>query len=220
MTRANATNYTNKLGKVDFFTADRELSTRVVDFMRCKVWKKELQLKYSKEIESHELSLDKLDIYKGSIMEDRIPELRAAHMARIAELEFERDAQIEKETKFAFTEGDKEFKKVLKKAGTASDLVADAVCAWFATYGLDIRNTYFLEEVLGQFGSKFDFRAFVASNATDARALDVNRALEMVYCSAYTHMLQAGTIKATQIPELVRDKYAPKKAKKAKKASK
>lgn len=210
----------SELKRVDFFKANRNLSERVVEFMRCRVWKKAIQLEFDSKIQAAKATIENYAKLEGSIMKEHAEEVRIAGLAQIAEFEKQRDEQIEAEAKFEFTEADKTFKKSLKSADGAADLIADAVCEWFENYGLDISDTYFLDEILNQFGSKFDFRKFVATNAQDARALDVTRALEMMYCTAYTHMISAGTIKAAQIPQIVQDKYAPKKKKSSKKSAK
>lgn len=205
------------MNKFDWFKADRVLSERVVEFMRCKVWKKAIQLEYDKKIGELKDSIEKLSHLEGSVFSDKIPEMRNLYLAQIADFEQQREDQIALECKFDLSDFDKTFKKSLAKCGTATDLQAEAVVEWFKNYGLDVSESYFLEEILAFFGGKFDFKTFVATDAQDARKMDAGRALEMVYCSAYTHMLRVGTIKATQIPEIVREKYAPKKAKKAKK---
>lgn len=205
------------MNKFDWFKADRVLSERVVEYMRCKVWKKAIQLEYDKKIGDLQDSIEKLNNLEGSVFADKLPEMRNLYLAQIADYEQKRDEQIKAEAKFDLSDNDKTFKKALAKAGTAADLQADAVIDWFNNYNLDISDSYFLEEVLAYFGGKFDFKQFVTTDAQDARKLDAARALEMVYCSAYTHMLRVGTIKATQIPEIVREKYAPKAKKKSKK---
>lgn len=208
-----------RMACVNFYAADRTMSNRVAEFMRCKLWKKELQLVYGKKIDAMKQSIQNLDNLKGSIHEDKIPEMRTTLMAQIAEFEAERDEQIKLEATFELTEADKALKKALKKADGASDLVAEAVAKWFDCYGLNIRNTYFLDEILEHFGSKFDFKKFCATYGMDARALDVTRSLEMMYATAYTHMV-GKTIKQAQIPSLIWEKYAPKKGNKKAKASK
>lgn len=200
--------------KINFFKAERELSNIVVNYMQCKVWKKAIQLEYAKKIDALKVSIENLDKLEGSLLAEKSAEMRTLYLAQIAEYESERDAQIEKEAKFVLTENDKKFKKAIRKADTASDLQAKAVCDWFDVYGLDVSDSYFLDEILAYFGGKFDFKKFVKTNAQDARSFDSSKALEMLYCSAYTHMLRVGTIKETQIPEIVREKYAPKKASK------
>lgn len=208
------------LNRVDFFKADRSMSTRVVEYMRCKVWKKAIQLEYAKKINDVQKILDSLEKLSGSLIAEKSDDTKISCLAQIAKYEKERDEQIEKETKFSLTDADKVFKKAVKKADGAADLVAEAVCAWFKEYGVDVENTYFLEEVLSHFGSKFDFRKLVTTDGADARALDASRALDMMYATAYTHMATVGTIKVAQIPEIVRDKYAPKKSKKQNKGDK
>ena len=208
------------LNRVDFFKADRYMSLRVAEYARCRILKKEIQLAYAKKIDDINKALNNLANLKGSIIEKNIPSMRSAYLAQLAEYEKERDARIAEECKFEFTEHDKAFKKAMKNANTASDLQSDAVVAWFDVFGCDVRDSYFLDEVLAYFGGKFDFKQFVATNGEDGRVIDATRALDMMYWSAYTHMVRVGTIKATQIPELVREKYAPKPTKKSNKKAK
>lgn len=208
--------------KVDFFMGKRDFSAHVAEFMRCKIWKKAIQLEFQKKIEDAQDDLRKIEQSKllGSIFAEKLDEAKVAGLAQIALLEQQRDEQIKAEAKFELSDADKELKKALKNASGSADLIANAVIAFFAEQGLEVEETYFLDEILDDFGKKFDFKTFVATQGQDARALDVNRALEMVYCASYTHMLRVGTIKPAQIPEIVREKFAPKQEKKNKKSKK
>ena len=211
----------NKMRKVDFYVGQKEFSERVVEFMRCKVWKKAIQLEFQAKIDAANDIIDKIGNLDGSILAEHAEATRIAGLAQIAEYQKQRDEQIAKEAKFEFSEADKKFKKALKEADGSADLISDAVVAFFATYGLNVDGTYFLAEVLDTFGMKFDFKTLVATGGRDARAIDVNRALEMMYATAYTHMATVHVIKMTQIPEIVREKFAPKKSnKKSKKENK
>lgn len=205
---------------VDFFTADRKMSEDVASFFRCILRKKEINLEYDKKIVTLSESIENLDKLAGSIMADQIPALKSAAYEQLKTYETERAKLIEEQAKFDYSESDKAFKKALSKNPSA-DIVVDEVCKWFANYGLNIENTLFLDEVCGTFGMKIDFRTMVKTEGKAVLKLDANNALKNLYACAYEHMVQAGTIKAAQIPELVREKFMPKKtSKKSKKEKK
>lgn len=210
----------NATGNVDFFTAYHGLSVRVAEFFCCVLRKKEIQIEYDGKIAELQDSVVNLEKLGGSILAGQIDTLKAGAFTRLGELEAERQKLMEEQAKFVYTDADKAFKKAL--AGNPSaDVVAEEVCAWFKLYGLDIHNTLFLEEVLGTFGMKIDLKTLVRTEGRSVLKVDANNALKNMYACAYEHMVMAGTIKAAEIPELVREKYMPKKtSKKEKKAAK
>lgn len=205
---------------VDFFSASRTLSDRVSEYMRCVVMKKDINLQYSAKIETLKASIENLEKLNGSIMEEQIPALKAAAFDQISVYEAEKKKALEEQAKFTYTDEDNAFKKAIK-ADSSTDNVMREVCKWFANYNLNVENTYFLEEVLNSFGSKFSFKKFVGSNGVETLDIDAGTALKNMYNCAYTHMVTVGTIKAAAIPELVRKQYMPKpkKTEKGKKNS-
>ena len=206
-----------KMRKVDFFTGKREFSDRVCEFMRCQVWKKAIELEFKKKIDDTKSIIEKLEKLDGSILAAQAEATKIAGLAQIAEYEAQRDAQIKAETKFALTDADKAFKKALRSADGSADLIAEAVVDFFRIQGLEVEDTYFLMEVLDSFGYKPDLKTLVVTDGQETLVLDVNTALKNVYAETYKHMLRVGAIKATQIPEIVREKYVPKTDKKIKK---
>ena len=211
----------NARGNVDFFCADRTMSTDVSTFMFCVVRRKEVEETYKKKIEEYKTSISNYDNLVGSVFEKDIPALKDTAYAEIAKLEAERDKILDEEATFKATNSDKDkaFKKALNK-GLATDELAEEVAKWFDNYGIDVRNTYFLDEVLETFGSKVSIQTLVRTDGKKAMKLDSANALKNMYGVAYEHMVSVGTIKATAIPELLRDKYAPKKSGKKEKKSK
>lgn len=205
---------------VDFYVAKREMSEDVTKFFRCILRKKEINLEYEKKISTLSESIENLDKLAGSVMEEQIPALKAAAYEQLKTYEEEKAKLIEEQGKFDYSENDKAFKKALSKNPSA-DTVVEEVCKWFSNYDLDIKDTLFLDEVCGTFGMKIDFKTMVMTEGKAVLKLDANNALKNLYACAYEHMVQIGTIKAAQIPELVREKFMPKKAnKKSKKAKK
>lgn len=192
--------------KINYFDADRSLSIRVSEFMRCYVWKTEIKLRYQSQIEEAEKSLDLIDNLKGSIHESAA--MKDAQILKIAELKTERDKLIAEEANFVLTEADKEFKRKVRKNPVCAE---SAIIDWFAEYNLDVSDTALVDEILSATGEKLSNRQIVASRGKVVTAFNETNCLRMLYAKAYEHMVNAGTIKVTQIPSLMMDKYSPKK---------
>lgn len=197
----------------DFFCADREMSNRVSEFFRCVLRKKEINLEYSNKIAELNNSVENLEKLAGSVMEEQIPTLKQAAYDQLKTFEEERTNLIKEQATFEYTQADKDFKKAMSKNPAADD-VMEEVAKWFDNYGLNVRDTFFMEEVCGTFGMKIDYKTMVKTEGKNVLKVDANNALKNMYACAYEHMVAVGTIKAAQIPELVRNKYMPKKTKK------
>lgn len=195
---------------VDFFCANRELSDRVSEFFRCVLRKKEINLEYSNKIAELQNSVENLEKLAGSIMADQIPALKQAAYDQLQTFESDRKKLIEEQTTFEYTQADKDFKKAMSKNPAADD-VMEEVGKWFDNYGLNVRDTFFMEEVCSTFGMKIDYKTMVDNNGKRVLKVDANNALKNMYACAYEHMVEVGTIKSAQIPELVRKAYMPKK---------
>ena len=213
--------------RVQWFDADRRLSDDVAEFMRCYVWRTELKLRYGKKIQDCKDGLEKLEVLRGSIHEDRIPAMKEGYLAQIATLEQELAEEVARTAKFDLSEEGKELRKALKKAPASAEL---AIYSFFKKYGVDVLDTGFIEEILNAAGERIDNKMLVNSGAKVVTAFDSTRCLKMVYAKTYEHMVCVGKIKPAQIPEMMMDKYdaarakarkdAKKAAKKAKKEAK
>ena len=234
MTRTNLIN-------VDLFRADKDTSTRVAEYVRCRIMKKSINKSYKDTIESleneianGEESLSRIpQTLAGSIDEDKIPSVLEAKKVEIdgyrkslADTIKKRDEQIAKEATFAFTTADNAFKKALKGLELNDPKVEEEVIKWFSNYGIDVSNSVLLFDILDAIGGKEDFNRLVDSEGLDGVSVDNSRALSMLYWIAFRHMATVGTIKSAQIPENIRENFGKvardkKKAeKKAKKAAK
>lgn len=198
---------------VDFFCANRELSDRVSEFFRCVLRKKEINLEYSNKITELQNSIENLEKLAGSIMADQIPALKQAAYDQLQTFESDRKKLIDEQATFEYTQADKDFKKAMSK-NPAADEVMEEVGKWFDNYGLNVRDTFFMEEVCGTFGMKIDYKTIVNTDGKRTLKVDSNNVLKNLYACAYEHMVAVGTIKANQIPELVRKAYMPKKVNK------
>jgi len=214
----NATGITY-MKRVDWFKADRSLSQHVVDFMRCFVWRKDIELRFKADAEDIDKGIASLEKLQGSILADKIPEMRQVYLARKAELEQQKREQIRKEATYALSEADKELKKSLTKYArdNSADPVA-AICKWFGQHGMPIKeDNPILDEIFRATGEKIDLRTVVGTSGRVVTNFNSGNCFKMVFAKCYEHMCQVGTIKEVQIPKAVAEKYAPKQ-KKSKKA--
>lgn len=205
--------------KVDLFQADRTMSGRVEEYVKCRVLRKAIMKDFGDQIKAIDTSIANLEKLKGSILENTIEESRANFLVARADLVAKRDKQIEAEAIFEFTKADKEFKKALKGLSMDSPVIAEQVVAWFKNYNLDVADSELLKDILEAIGGKEDFHKLVDSDGVDGITVDNNRALSMLYWTAFKHMATVGTIKPAQIPEIISNNFG-EKARAAKKAAK
>lgn len=208
--------------KIDWFGANRSLSNEVVDFMRCFVWRAEITEKFRKEQEEIDSAIAGLEKLKGSVMEDKIPEMKQVYIIRKDELEKQKQAQIELEGTYSLSESDKKLKKALANyaQGKKDAVTADvAIASWFLDHGLDVRDTAIIDEILNGAGEALKVKTLVRTDGKIVTSFNNTNCFKMVFAKCYEHMVNAGTIKAQQIPPLMAEKYAPKQ-KKAKKGNK
>lgn len=204
---------------IDLFKADKTMSTRVEEYVKCRILRKAIMKEYNDKISAIDTSIENLAKLEGSILANTIDTQKAQFMKAKEELILKRDEQIKKEATFEYTQGDKDFKKALKGLSMDSPIVSEQVVAWFKNYNLDVADTNLLADILLAIGGKEDFHKLVDSNGIDAVAVDNNRALSMLYWVAFRHMATVGTIKPAQIPDIIKDNFGVK-AKEAKKAAK
>lgn len=199
--------------KLDWFVADRTLSLEVSEFMRCIVWKTELNLRYKAEIEKCEKGIESLDVMKGSIHEDQIPVRKAEYETRILELKAECKEEVQKQAHFEKSDACKAMERAIRRNPAQAE---SAILDFFMEYHLNVEDTGLVEEILNAGGEKIDNKTLVRTEGKGATALNIPNTVKMVYAKAYEHMVWAGTIKAQQIPPMMADKYTKKpKAKKS-----
>ena len=211
---------TNK--KVDLFQADKTMAERVSDFMQKKVWGITLQARYKKEVETIQASIEGLRKLEGSILAEQTEGNIKALEDRIVELTEALKKQKEEEATFSFTEADNTLFTAYKKA-TTNAMVYSAIVEWFKGYNLDVDCTTFVQSMMDAISGKQpgNNKSIIRSGATvfNAEKRTKTNFLKVFYGELAEAMLKAGTLKATAIPEDVREFYAPK-AKKDKKEGK
>lgn len=204
---------------VDLFKADKTMSTRVEEYVKCRILRKAIMKEYNDRISAIDTSIENLAKLEGSILAGTIDTQKAQFMAAREQLITERDEQIKKEAVFEYTQADKDFKKALKGLAVNDDAIANAVVGWFNNYGLDVSDSELLAHIIAAIGGKEDYHKLVDTEGLDGVSVDNNRALSMLYWVAFKHMATAGTIKPAQIPDIIKNNFG-KIAKAAKKAAK
>ena len=208
--------------RINWFDANRSMALEVCDFMKAFVWKAEIHAKFKAEKEEVDHALAQLEKLEGSIFEDKIPEMRSVYMGRLAELDRQEKEQIELEGTYTLSEADKTLKKGLADYAKGKGDAVKALQTWFAHHGLELEEDCPLfDEIFAAAGEKIAVKTLVHTEGKVATGFNNTNAFKMTFAKCYEHMVNAGTIKATQIPPLMAEKYAPKKrTKKARKATK
>lgn len=192
--------------KINWFDANRSMSIDVANYMMKFVWSKEIHEKFKREREECELSLAGCDKFEGSILADKIPEMKAVYYTRLGILEEQEKKQLELEGTYELNEADKELRKGLK-----SDPVK-ALQKWFSYHGLELpEDAAIFDEIFSAAGETATVKQFVHTGGRIASSFNTSNCFRMTFVKCYEHMVNAGTIKATQIPPLMAEKYAPKK---------
>lgn len=207
--------------KVNWFEADKTMSARVAEFIRCKGEFITLKAQRKAEIDGLQARLARYNDPDRVIVEDAAK--RAAYIASVEkELEDVKAtyaALIAENATFEYTAGD----KALYAAYKSGDL-ENGIVNWVKAYAkdgktLDISGTVDLDEVMNDLGGRraVTARKHVNSGGTvflGERTRD--DVLKTFYGSMAERMIKAGTLKPHQFPEEIRAKYAPKaRAKKA-----
>ncbi len=198
--------------KVIMNQADRELAIRVSEFMQFHMSAITDSVRHRKVIADITAKIDNVANLKGSIISDEQIE------ATIAKLRDEIDAE---NTRYEKARKDKErwawYKEDidLYNAIASGEGVSDATIAWLSAWKLSVgSNTNIVKDIVeGTKGVKMaTARTIVNSGAktwTKGRTkVDV---LKTVYAIVAEYMVKANTLKAVDIPEDIRQAFAPKK---------
>lgn len=209
--------------KTDLFKADRQMSERVAEFMRTKVWGITLKARFKKEEETILASIEGLKKLEGSVLADKGADSISALNDKLDELADKLSKQLEEEAKFDFTDNDKNFYKGYKSATTEEEVI-NSIIGWFQVYNLEVSSENDIvisinDAISGK--KRASASTIIRSGAT--KFVDNKRSkgdvIGLLYGTLAERMLEVGTLKATEIQEDVREFYAPKK-KESKKESK
>ena len=205
-----------KFRNVDLFNLS--MTTRINEYAQCRILRKKIGLEYADRIAAVKASVEGLAKLEGSALwNESVKDEIEKKQAEILRLEDERKEQLKKDATFTLTKADRGFKKALHGLHCDDDKVALAVVEWFDQYSVDVRSSYLLKDILRAIGGKESFGELVSTDGRNAVVVDETRALNMLYWVTFGACVEKGAIKAAVLPEIIREKYAPKPKKSAKK---
>lgn len=219
------------LTTIDFYKFDKGMATRVSEFMNATIWGDVVRSQARAEIKRCNANIDAytkqiIDQPNGST---RIEELKNKLISAKSELETAQNELSEKlaeKAKFEYTSYDKAFYKAYEKATNENEL-SNAILDWIESIGglrIEISDTIILDKTnygfVGLFRkaiggeSKGTTRTRIQSGGTvfNNAKRKKTEVLYLMYGKLAELMLIKGTLKPTEIPESVREMYAPKKA--------
>lgn len=209
--------------KVDLFKADKAMAERVSKFMNAKVWGIVYRKRAEQDIKAFEGSIEAKKRLEGSALWEKAQAEIASLEADIVSTKEALKKNLEESATFEYTEADNTFYNGYKSAETDAAVV-EAVEAWFRGYKLEVAGTDFLADIIHAISGerKAGASTIIKSGATQFTI--AKRAKNDILCVFYgklsEKMLEAGTLKATEIPEDIREMYAPKKKAEKKNAEK
>lgn len=201
--------------KTDLFAASKEMSTRVADYMRIKVWNVTIKARLEKAVKDGAQRIETLQGLAQDTGKDYSEAI--ADIEGVVEAAKENYKKlVEEGEKFELTENDKEFYKNYKNESMKNE---DAIVKWFKKYNLDLKSgDDLVVDLAGAIAGarKLSGRGIVKADAekfTD-NVRTKSDVMTVFYGRLSERMLEAGTLKPEAIPEDVRAFYAPKKANK------
>lgn len=222
------------MSKINFFSASRNFSDEVADFMFKSVWRSEYKLELEEAISKELSAIAGLENCKGSaIMTEE--QVNSAIEERNAFIETYKDAYenvVKDWTRITYSAPAKTLYKGYKSA-TSEEAVADAFKEFLKAYGLEVEadNEFVVElcsAVSGDSG-RTNIKQVVQTGKWAVSKRSQSEFLKIVYRRLADAMISAGTIRLkgdftiksaseeylfeVEIPELTRIKYA-RKAKK------
>ena len=207
--------------KTDLFVAKREMSERVAEFMRTRVWGITLKARCKKQIDELICAINGMEKLRGSVLWDETEKAIAELNSQIVEHEEKLAKQLEEEAKFSYTQNDKTFYDAYKEAKEGEG-VATAICNWFAEYELTVTGENdIVASIMDAISGKRKASATTVIRSGAERFVEDKRSkgevLGLLYGVLAERMLEVGTLKPTAIQDDVKEFYAPKqKAKKSK----
>lgn len=209
--------------KANLFNAEKRMSERVENFMYCIIWKEVINKRYKIERDKLEAKITfQFDLFaKAQTNEER--ELAQnninALQEELATLMNKKKDQIEREATFTWTQNDNNLYNMYMIAEDTLG-IRKAIRQWFAAYALvNIEGTTLENDILDSIKGKVSAsgRNIIKSGGTQfTQKRKKNDILKTFYGKLAEHMLNAGTLKAQEIPDDIKNAYA-KQGKKFKK---
>lgn len=203
-----------KTKKVNLVTADRTMNERVSEFATVKLSKITDATRHAKAIKELQDNIRGFENARGAFNGDfDIDAAIAAVNAKIAKLEEDYKAACKKKAQFVYTKEDIE----LFNAYRDGDDMTEAYIAWAAAWKLDLRDTDLLKDLIrGTSGLQgvASARTIINSEfATMTRERSRQNFLNLTYAMLCERCVAKGL--KMDIPQDIRDYYAPKTRKQA-----
>lgn len=196
------------MAKVNMFDADRVMVDRVAKFVDLKVLRAEYVETTRQSISALKKLIDNLDNLKGSVFENDIESKRAQYESDVEVQENALKEKLDAMEKFEYTDADKTFKKSLRGLSVNDTKeIKEAIRVFFKSYNLEVKDTDFEKSLLNAIGGKVSMKKFVKTEGSDGVVINENNALIMLYWITFNYCVIAGTCKAQNIPEILKNKY-------------
>ena len=202
--------------KVNWYSASKDLSARVVEFGDAKLWGIIHRSQCKAKIAKLEVKINNLEELKGSMLDvdGRLEEQIAQYQTEIEQAQAYCDEQLEKDAKFSFTANDNAMYKAYKNAESVKD-IKDGITQWLKYYGVNAVDTKDLTMLTDAISGarRLGAGAIVRSNGTkftsDKRTK--NDVMGILYGKMTELLVGAGTVKLTSIPKDVQAMYVKTK---------
>lgn len=208
--------------KVDLFSASKDFSARVNEYMTATVWAAIINARYNAAVESLNQRIENVQAIIDSdrtskiISKDQAQELLVAFQTELASLAKKHEDDLDKQGRFAFNDSEKDFYVAYKNAKDIAG-ISQAIVDFCAGYKLDVKGTDLLNDLTFAVSGRkaASGRKVITSGATTFTTVrSKNDVIKAMYGVLTEKMIQAGTLKIMAIPEDVRDMYSKKNKKK------
>lgn len=203
--------------KINLFTADKAMSVRVVEFMDKEIFSIAERKRVKDEIDTLRKRHEGLKKALASALSEDVFKEMLGIEADMAKLESDLAENLKKE-RFELSDADKALYKGYKE-GNLVFVLRD----WFKVYNLNIAESNLEKDLRDALGGKMPAGASIivqSCGATWTRDRSRSNFFKVFYGTLAEAMIKAGTIKASSIPENLRDAYKKPEKKSEKKSEK
>lgn len=201
--------------KVDLFSASKDFSARVNEYMTCTVWAAIINARFKRDTEKLNTRIENAESLRGSILDvdGHVDALIDSLKQELVDLGKKHQDDLERQGRFEFNDAEKDFYADYKSAKDL-DGISKAVVDFCAVYKLDVKGSDLLNDLTYAVSGKkaASGTRVIKSGATVFTATRSKKdVLSTLYGVLTEKMIAAGTLKIMNIPEDVRAMYAKKK---------
>lgn len=206
----------DNMARYNVFANVRSFNDGVVNYIWYEANKQAVRQHYGDLLKEAEATLKSWENLRGSALA-RTQEQIDAQVALIEQIKKQRDEDLEKYV-YEKTEHDKLLVKTAKSASSEVE-VAAAIMKWMRQAGNDkFDDAEFCYHVIHKCGDKKDWKRFHKTTGAKCTRFDTSKLVFMCYAAVYEKIVQAGIVKAVDVPVWMKEHYAIEAAKAAKKS--